>query len=573
MYKIGPIATISREAIKDALKNVDMETTPQNEERKIARRYDSFCTNRRPFLEEAQELSQAVLPYLFPPEGEDPLSSLAANQSLVAKGVINLAKSLGSTIHPPNARFFKNTVPNDLAKMMEQLKAEEEGEVAKEAAAVESEINNALVARDEVIRQLIKATPDSENFYVSMIYNIVSGTVCFFKPNLETSKIYTLEDFVAQFDNAGDLLEVIVRDDVHPSKFTPEQLKKLFGSDDLERWEDANQTFIPVYTRQVRRFDHWEIQVEIAGKRFAEMEGKEELDAPPFIVYPFLHFPKLDYGISWVTHNKGDIIEFENLSLAKNELAKAASKVVAIIPPDMKVTQKELADNSGMSYIFGAPNPIQMVLADVSRNLDALRELYEIARNSLMGAFLLTQAIQRNAERVSAEEIRTMMQGLRDLLGGLYLSLARRYQYVYLRRITRLAERAGKIPVLPEDSYQLVLTAGLETLESAENLQAMDQLMARIFQLAGVNPEIAQRINAEEYIYRTGNDLSVVTDKLILSDEELQDKLGVRMIVEMARQMGPQGPAMLAQGLQAMMQQAEAPQGGEAPPPESQEVM
>jgi hypothetical protein len=556
---IGQIPVIGREATTEILKKVELDQTPvEKRVREVKSRYDKLASFREQYLWEARMISQAVIPYLYPPVGTTHLFTLpSANQSLVAKGVMNLAKELASTIFPSNGRFFENKIKPNLAKSLQEMQQQQgQEDQSGEIASIEQTINNKLIERDDIIRKTIKTTPDAENVYQLFIHNQVGGEVCFFKPNVATSKIYTLEEFVAEFDSSGEMVEVIVRDAVHVSKFTKEQLKKLFKEDDPEKYEKGQLDYIEIYTRQVRRFDHWEIQVEVAGQRFPDMEGHEHLDAPPFIVIPFILYPGRKYGVGWCSQNRGDIIQYENLTLALNELSKAACKVIAVIPPELKLTQQELASTPGMSWAFGnAGAPPEMIFADVSRNIQAIQPYWQTARTTIMALFLLNEAVQRQAERVTAEEIQTMMGSLRNLLGGLYLSLARRWQYPYLRRMIRLMEKEGLIPEIPEESTELVLTAGVESMESEEELQSLDQMMNRLLMFAKLDPTILSTLNKEEFKTRLMNYLRVVRGNLWLTQDQEAENAGVTQIIQMAKQMGPQGPAMVAQlGAQLMQQ-------------------
>ena len=79
---------------------------------------------------------------------------------------------------------------------------------------------------------------------------------------------------------------------------------------------------------------------------------------------------------------------------------------------------------------------------DLRVALEAARTIEE--RLSL--AFLLHSAVQRNAERVTAEEIRFMAAELEDALGGLYTVLSQELQLPLVKsRITRLT-KSKKLP-------------------------------------------------------------------------------------------------------------------------------
>lgn len=550
------LRSLTADGIRDVLRGTALSLSAQIQDQgEIQRRYESMAITRTPYLDEARDLSEAVMPYLYPPEGsENALELEAANQSLVAKGTINLSKDLASTIFPPNGNFFENRKTPALEKQFEEQQAaaeamSEEGESDSEAMAAEvmgqiTRINNLIIARDEKIKSRIQQSPDAYNFYLAMIHCVFSGNVCFAKPNLDSSKIYTLEDYVSDFDNTGELVEVIVRDAVHISKFEKRDLTNLFGTSDSTVFEEAGLTEIPVYTRQIRRYDHWEIQIEIAGKRFKKMEGKEELDSPPFIVMPFFLLPGKDYGIGWLTHNKGDIIQFENMNLTLNTMIQAASKLIAMFPVEMKLSKEEIEGRLGFQAHFGDAGKAQMIYADISKNLGSIQTFYESARQTIMTAFLLNESVVRNAERVTQAEILEVVKGLKKILGGIYLSAGPRFQIPYIHRFIRLMEEAGEIPKIDERDVKIQLTTGLETLEAMDEAQALDQWFARA-QAAG--PAAQQRINDEEFLRRHGNYGHINLANLLMSDEQQQEKLGATQLMGVLKQLGPQGPAIAAQ--------------------------
>lgn len=545
----------SRESISQVLNSIP-DKPIKDRKHYIRDRYVKLSAARKPFEDEAERISQAVMPYLYTPEGTngDIFSTPSTNQSLVAKGVINFCTELSSTIFPSNARFFKREMLPHVAEAAAQYAQQVSNDPVESADAqtIIEQTNNALVARDKNIREAIKEGPDAENFYQAMIHAAIAGTAMIGLPNLETSKVYTIRNFVWQFDSSFETTEVIARDMIHVSKFAPEQLKKLYGTDDLETFEEANIEEVEVYTRMIRRYDHWEIQVEINGERFEDMEGQEDLDKPPFIVLPFFMFEGASYAVGWCTHNKGDIYQYENTSAAINMLIEAASKVFLRVPNGMKITQKELSQ-PGYKYLFG-DGDIQVAFADVSRLIQALSGVYGDLRKTIMGIFLLNEAVVRDAERVTSEEIQTVMAGLRKILGGLYLSLARRWQTPYLGRKEGLLIREKRLPQLPEGTTQIVMTAGLQTLESAEELQATDQWLQRL----AIFPEAAQRLNLDGLSLRIANHLSVITDGIWMSSEEAQSEAGVQQLVQLSKQMGAQGPQMLAALVSNALQQGPA---------------
>lgn len=532
--------------------------------RQIENRYNKLKTSRAPFLDEARRLSRDLMPFMYCDEiGDeqrrhdaliDPFSRGEANQSLVAKGVINLSKKISFLLYPYGAKFFKRMI---LPEVVEEAMASGESEQGEDSdtnvATTISSINNMLMARDGRLRQIMTASPDSDVFYQAIMHAVFAGNVVFFKPNLDSSKIYTIEDFVVLLDSTGEPTEVIVRDYIHVSKFPPKMLKKLFGTDDLEKFEEAAIQELPIYTRQVRRANHWEIQVEVLGQRVEEMGGKEDLDAPPFIYIPFLLYNRLPYAVGWLSHNYGDIAQLENTAMSINTLTEMMSKIKLFGPPS--ATGAEMArngDNPDIIVATGTTKP-EFIFANVANNLATLLQVYEKLERNIQAAFLLNESVRRDAERVTQEEIVALLKSLQDLLGGLYQALGRRWQRVYITRCERLAVRAGRLPALPEGTSEIVLTAGVETLEDDTEFQSLTQVLTLIFSQFG--PEAAKYFNKQEIFTRLANLKGISKEGLIYSEEELQSELGVQQIIQIAEQLGPQGPQLIAGMMMQFLQQ------------------
>lgn len=573
----------SVEAAKSSLRSQDDKPVSQDDKDKlISRRYQELSGIRMPYLDRAREIAAIVMPYLYPQPGAT--SSVGApppNQSLLGKGVINLGRSLGQTIFPASAKFFEHKMLPDVAAQAEAAlkEAEDAGQggpdSVEETASVVSGVNNALVARGDAIRQAIKSTPDAENFYQCLIHAIVAGQGLFLKPSVKDSKVYSLDRFVSVLDSSGEAVEIIAHDSVHISKFAPEHLKELFGTDDLSEFERLKQTNVEVYTRQIRRFDHWEIQVEIAGKRFSHMEGKEKLEEPPFILVPFFVFPGQAQPISWCEHLFGDLAMYENLSLTVTKVAQAASKCLMVVPPSMRTTQHELQASGDNGTLFGDAKQVGFITAQIAQNLSAISEILNTLKRDLMNSFLMNESVQRSGERVTAYELQILVQALRNLLGGLFISIGRRWQYPYLGRMEGLMIAEGQLPALPKGLAQVVLTAGVETLDAADDLQNLDGWVARGMQFGEV---FSNQLNINEHMTRVANLQSVNVDKLLYTPQQMAQRQGMEEIHAMIAQLGPDGPQIVAQAARQIMSRLgtqmgqSQPQEAQAPQPPQQEA-
>src|SRR5690606_25086066 len=95
----------------------------------------------------------------------------------------------------------------------------------------------------------------------------------------------------------------------------------------------------------------------------------------------------------------------------------------------------------------------------------------------LAAAFRMNSSIQRDGERVTAEEIRFMAQELEGALGGLYSILALELQLPMVRLILANLERRKKIPALPSDKVKPQITTGIEALGRGMELNRLAQFL------------------------------------------------------------------------------------------------
>jgi hypothetical protein len=135
-------------------------------------------------------------------------------------------------------------------------------------------------------------------------------------------------------------------------------------------------------------------------------------------------------------------------------------------------------------------------------------------------AFLLNSSVQRNGERVTAEEIRYVASELEDGLGGVYSILSQEFQLPFVTRIMWQMERQKKLPPLPKGLVRPVITTGLEALGRGHDLTKLDTLLQR---LQPLGPEvIATYLKVGDYITRVGTSLGIDMAGLVATQAEVQ---------------------------------------------------
>jgi hypothetical protein len=123
-------------------------------------------------------------------------------------------------------------------------------------------------------------------------------------------------------------------------------------------------------------------------------------------------------------------------------------------------------------------------------------------------AFLLNSSVQRNGERVTAEEIRYVASELEDGLGGVYSILSQEFQLPFVTRIMWQMERQKKLPPLPKGLVRPVITTGLEALGRGHDLTKLDTLLAALCSRS-VPKSLRTYLKVGDYITRVGTSLGI----------------------------------------------------------------
>ena len=175
----------------------------------------------------------------------------------------------------------------------------------------------------------------------------------------------------------------------------------------------------------------------------------------------------------------------------------------------------------------------------------------------LAQAFML--ADMRDAERVTAEEVRLSALQIENSLGSIYSILTTEFQVPYVARKLDILTRAGKVPKMDDSLVKPVMTVGLAAVGRGNDLEQLVRFTNTLGQTIG--PEgMAQFVKPTELIKRLAYSMGIDILGLVKSEEELaieaqqQQQLA---LAQQAMQAGMADPQKLANA--AAMSQEMAP--------------
>ena len=468
----------------------------------VAQQYSTMTTSRESFLKRAREASKLTIPTLIPESGHTYTSDYPTPyQSIGARGVNNLASKMLMALLPPNSPFFILIIDDfDLANLIGEDKR---GPVEEGLAKIERAALHEIEA--EAMRVPI---------YEALKHLIVGGNALLHLPNKGVMRVFHLDSYTVKRDVQGNIIKIIVKETLS-AKTLPVELQKYVDTSA----EDTYRTY-DLFTCIKREEKKYEIFQEIQGNRIEESSGQYPLDQLPWIPLRFNRIDNEDYGRGFVEEYIGDLKSVEGLSQAIVEGSAAAAKVLFLVKPNGTTKLRTLAESPNGAIVAGDANDVSTLQLNKSTDFRVANEMLQYLTNRLQFAFLMNSSVERQAERVTAEEIRYKAQELEMALGGVYSVLSQELQVPLVKLLLARLTKQGKMPKFPKNTVKPEIVTGVEALGRGQDLNKLATFLQYLQPLG--QQIIAQEMNIGDYIDRLGASLGIDTSGLIKTSEEKQ---------------------------------------------------
>jgi len=486
-------------------------------------RYNKMESIRNTYTTRAEECAQYTIPMAFPKASDTYTKNYETPyQSMGARGVNNLTSKLMLALFPPNAPFFRLTLGDEV---QQALGDDPETKQQWEEALSNIERKMQSYMEDHQIRTTM---------YEAFMQLIIAGNVLLFLPPAEGGvRLYRLNSYVVSRDGIGNVLEIVAKENVAFGAL-PQEAQSCIEGEQID--PDKNYE---VYTHTYLEGDVFKSYQEIEGKIIQGSEQEYPKDKSPWIP---LRLKKMDgesYGRSFVEDYIGDLKVLEALSKSVAQVAAIASNIIYLVNPNAVTRISELSKASSGDFIKGRLEDVQVLQINKTSDLQITTAEKQEIESRLSYAFLLNSAVQRNAERVTAEEIRYVANELEDTVGSIYSILAQELQLPLVRRIMVQMTREGQLPDMPEGSkgVEPMIITGIEALGRGHDLNNLDTFI----RYAQVFPEAFQaNVRQAEILRQIATALGIEANTVVKSDQEIQQEQQQAMQAQMAQQVAPE---------------------------------
>jgi len=328
-------------------------------------------------------------------------------QSVGAVLTNHLASKLAGVLFPATQSFFRidSTVGADGMSFALGVAAKEVGSAL---AALENRAYKRIFLKSSY-HQLVHA----------MNLLLVTGNVLLYRDSdTGNTHAYSIRQYAMLRDGSGKVLDIILKERIAIGSL-PSTLSHAFNGRDLS-------DNVCLYTRIKRESravsDVFVITQEVEGYKLGEPAEYPEAICP-YIPVTWNLVTGETYGRGHIEDVAGDFAKLSELSEALALYEIESCRVLHMAKPGSGADVDSMAQEESGAWVQGDPNAVAAYEAGDYNKILALAGEIENITNRISPSFLYVQN-QRQAERVTAEEIRQNATEAEAALGGVYSSIA-----------------------------------------------------------------------------------------------------------------------------------------------------
>lgn len=536
--------------------------------------YRELCRGREGVVEKARAMARISIPTLFPPQGYRSGDYLPPpNQSVNARCINNLASRIMFTALPPGKPILKYNVVEH--KLQKEIDAD---------PALWSMTLLAMSRREIANRQRLEATSIRTAYTAAAAQLIVAGNVMWKALAIDTPSVHTMDTYVVKRNGTGqqlhNILEQVINlgdvdlstrafiENVRMHNHTPQEVDNNEFTEEVTIYCCCKLHHVS-NTKKV--WLYWE---EFEGEMIPDTDVQCDYDAPPQYCAWMVPRYGQNWGGSYCEQYEGDMYIVENSNGSLNDGSEAAAMTWLFVKPGGLTSKRVLEKAENLKVMYGDAADITVFRLEKNNDFAFVGNTAGAAERRLGAAFLMVSSIQRNAERVTAEEWRQMASELDQAMGGLYSELASGMgRSIIMRFLAQQEEEDKALVPLPPGIVRVSVITGIDALSlttDEENLEAALGVLAKL-----LGPEaLMAALNAPDVIRRILTGYSIKPDGLVKDQAQIdQETAQAKQEAQQATILQGATPAIAKEGSAAisaaltpqLMQQMGGQQPGAAP--------
>jgi len=518
--------------------------TPQH---RIDDVWEQMDAEKGDLITRSETFARWTVAAIMQPDGGENTEQIHGSVNKGARWVNHLANKIVDVLFPVSRPFFTIAMtPKAKLELEKEIGEENSGQMQEMVRDATSKISEAALRHLNLVEYRPVAIMAAKHL-------IVTGNVLLRRLPTGERVLYPVDRYGVRRDLKGKEFEVVLAD------------KKRFDT-----FDDATKTLIleaqprikdndmlDLYTHYIKEGKRWKITQEVEGIPVGKPMYQNEKDYD-LLVLDWSLFAGENYGRGLVEDNATMFHQIDVCTEAVVDLASVTADIKFFVRPGSPLSLQIAELNAAPRGTYWPGNGEDITVPEVrARNdLQTLVQLVQQWEQELSQTFLMSSV--RQAERVTAEEIRMVANELESAFGGLYSQLAMQWQQreadFAISKVDFNAEVGGL-----GDQFEVLVTTGLESLSKEGQIDNLRLAIGDLQMMEAVPEDVRGAMNAlrfAKFVFTNRN----VDLKAFLNTAEEMEANRQQALAEAGRLQEMQGAANVAEhaGKVAVDQQAQS---------------
>lgn len=481
----------------------------------LHQRWTTLHAEKNSLLTRCEQYARWTLPHVFPETGSNEGSELTkTNDSLGARGVNHISNKAVTTLYRPQGSFFRLWLGKKQRKQLESMSQDEnKADVGTLVATIDGALLDAETEGVEYL-DMVSYRPTAINAAKLLV---ITGNALMYHPEGKPVQVYSLRNYCVVRDIGGELLELVIMEGKAFETF-PDDVKDQLRANKSQDRAYEDRTPVMIYTQIKLHSDgkfHVKQAADLVDITTPNMSWPKE--TLPWIPLTWNLTNGEDYGRGLVEDFSGAFTALDVLNNSLLSIAAVMGDIKYLVNPASVVDVAHLNNSPSGSYHSGKPEDIGTVETKKQNDAQFIASMIDRFEKQIAQGFLLNSSITRDAERVTAEEIRMQANELDTSNGGVYSRLAHQWQgptaNIILDQIKFPANQFG---------IKVKIITGMDSLSRQGEMDNIRMFIGDLALLDAVPQDVRAAINPIKFLTLVGKARQVSYDQFLYTQAEMQ---------------------------------------------------
>ena len=467
-------------------------------------------TEKGDLIDRSESFSRWTVAAVMPADGNDKVEQQHGNVHVGASLVNHLANKIVDVLFPVSRPFFTVAMTPEAQLQIEQEIGEDN------AGVMQEQVRDATSRLEKVAMRNLKLTAYRPTAILVCKHLIVTGNALLRRMPDGERVLYPVNRYGVRRDILGAEIETVLCDKKTFSTFSKETQNMILAVHGGTKPDDV----IELLTHYKREGKRWAIRQEAEGVGIGDVLYQNDEDYDLLILDWTLH-PGEHYGRGLVEDHAATFHNIDVTNEAIIDLMAIIADIKFFVRPGSPLSHDLAALNAAPRGTYWPGNAEDISIPEMRARGDLSTMIEVVARweAELSQAFL--KSTVRDAERVTAQEIRMVANELESAFGGLYSQLAMSWQQKEADYAISKVDFNKEVGALG-DMFEVVVTTGLESLSREGQIDNLRLAIGDLQMMDVVPDDIKGAIHPLRFAKFVFTNRSVDLKAFLNTQEEMQ---------------------------------------------------